>query len=227
MKLVIAVLVLVAVISVDAKRTKVKKLKGVPGTARNPVIWAQKLLEESVQQVGYAVIDNPDTFFVHAINKRSLKMQGYTATKTIFDFTGGSLVAVIKIRKLCFRLPGWPSNTSKQSLVETFRMINGTTKESAGPTEYYASELDQSMFAARPAVRSLCGSKPIQDLTTSSSGLKDAKTFLVITLNQPPVTDQLSIVVPSKARGGKGRKNKKSAGDQGGKKSKRPKNARN
>lgn len=215
MKFVVAVLALVSVLSVDARRTgggRQQKQKGIPANAQTVATWTQTLVEQGVQQFAYNMADNPDQIWIFAPNKRGLKQQGYTTSKTLLDFTGGSLVAVMRLKKWCFRLPGWSSNITKQAVLTMLSSYNGTIKGAAPPTEYYATDLDQAVVQGRPGIASFCSNKPVQDLTTNASdAVAVAKTFLVATLSKPPVSDQLSIVVAKKQkagrRGASGKKN--------------------
>jgi len=232
MKFIVALLVLVTVVTVNGGRRagggggrqrgagKGSRVRGLPADAQNVATWTQTLVDQGVPQMAYSMADGPDQVWLIAPNKRTMKQQGYSASKTLFDFSGGSLVAVMKLKKWCFRLPSWPSATSKQSVLDLMASDNGTTKAAAAPTEYYATDLaDQSSVQGRAAVSTLCGSKPVQDLSTSAPvDLSNAKTFLVVTRSKAPVNDQLSIVVAKKARGGAGggRRGGGGAGRRGG-----------
>lgn len=209
MKFVVAALALLSVISVDARRGAGGARRGgqtkglLPANAQNVYSWTQALVGQSTQEMAYSTADNSNIWIV-APNKRELKQQGYSPAKTVLDFTGGSLVAVMKLKKWCFRLPSWTSNTTRQSVIDKLNTYNGTTRAAATPAVYYVTDLDQAVVAGRPDITALCGSKPIQDLTTTASADQaNPKNFLVATLSKAPVADQLSVMVAKKGRGGR------------------------
>ncbi|KAK7487940.1 hypothetical protein BaRGS_00020841 [Batillaria attramentaria] len=188
LKIAVVLLVLALVSGSEARRGEGRRrgqrpaggrTRGLPPTAQLVSSWQRTLVDATARELAYTLPDQDDQLYILSKDVRQLKRNDYKPSKTLYDFTGGTSVVVMKVKKLrgCVLL-NKPTDLTKAGVTADLEALNGTTVAASTPVTMYLSNdalqpAQATDMQARTAVRAMCGRKPIRPATDVMRCLTD------------------------------------------------------